>query len=357
MKQHSGNKTVYTVVGMMSGTSLDGLDLAACEFKLTEEGWHHRIVVAETIEYPVNWIRNLSSAHELAGSELTMLDRKYGNYLGEVTAGFIKKHKIKALAVASHGHTIFHRPDLGYNLQIGHGANLAAAARLPVIADFRSTDIALGGQGAPLVPVGDQLLFSDYGACLNLGGFANISFDKNGIRKAGDICPVNIVLNHLSAKKGYAFDEDGRLGESGVLNQSMLEALNNLDFYRQPLPRSLGREWVEEYVYPLLARFPDTTENHLRTYYEHIAQQIAGYTESAGSVLVTGGGAFNGFLLSRMKAYTHAKLEVPDNQLVKYKEALIFAFLGLLRWRNEINCLKTVTGASRDSSSGAIYLP
>jgi anhydro-N-acetylmuramic acid kinase len=356
MKQPSGNKKEYLVIGLMSGTSLDGLDLAACRFTLHKGKWEYSIRHTETVDYPAEWKNKLATAHQLNGAELTHLDRIYGTWLGEAVGAFTQKHQINPDLIASHGHTVYHRPDRGYTLQIGHGGHLAAASGYQTIADFRSTDVALGGQGAPLVPVGDRLLFAEYDVCLNLGGFANISMEEEGARMAGDICPVNIILNRLAEKKGLEYDHGGESGRTGKLNKALLEALNQLIFYAEPLPRSLGREWVEEKVMPLLHHFPDTVENHLCTFYEHIAVQISGYLKDEIRVLVTGGGAFNEYLLEKIRQKSTSMIIIPDIQLVKYKEALIFAFLGLLRFRNEVNCLKSVTGASRNSSSGALYM-
>jgi anhydro-N-acetylmuramic acid kinase len=357
MKLLSGNNHPITVIGMMSGTSLDGLDLASCSFHRSEKGWKYNIEAAETIEYRHGWTERLRTAHRLSGEELIQLDRYYGNFQGEAAATFKAKYNLQADLIASHGHTVFHRPERGYTLQIGHGANIAAITNLPVISDFRSSDLALGGQGAPLVPIGDNLLFGEYDACLNIGGFANISFGNYGTLKAGDLCPVNIVLNHLAQKEGFQYDEDGKIGEKGIINKELLNSLNKLDFYAQPFPRSLGREWVEGHIFALIEKFTDTTINQLRTFYEHIALQIAPFLNPGNKVLVTGGGAFNHFLIDRIRSNTQAVLVIPSDQLVKYKEALIFAFMGLLRWKGETNCLKTVTGARRDSCSGAVHLP
>ncbi len=357
MKQHSGNKNFYPVIGMMSGTSLDGLDIAACLFQESFSGWKYEIIVAETIDYSPEWDKKLRQSHTLSGEELTMLDRQYGVYLGQQVRRFLSKHGIIGGLVASHGHTVFHLPGKGCTLQIGHGAYIAAETGLPAVTDFRSTDIALSGQGAPLVPIGDKLLFGEYSFCLNLGGFANLSFDQNGERKAGDICPANIVLNYLASKHGHNFDKNGDHGRNGIINHELLNALNNLDFYNTPLPRSLGREWVDEYIFPLFRTFPDSTNNHLRTFYEHIALQISRYIVPNSIVLITGGGAFNVFILERLSFFTGAELYKPSDQLIKFKEALIFAFIGHLRFTNKTNCLKSVTGASRDSCCGALYLP
>lgn len=357
MRQHSGNKNSFQVIGIMSGTSLDGLDIAACLFQELLSGWNYEIIVAETFDYSPEWEKKLRQSHTLSGEELTMLDRHYGVYLGQQVRHFLNQHGINGGLIASHGHTVFHSPGKGYTLQIGHGAYIAAETGLPVVTDFRSTDIALRGQGAPLVPIGDKLLFGEYSLCLNLGGFANLSFDQNRKRIAGDICPVNIVLNYLASKLGHTFDKNGDHGRKGIINHELLHALNNLDFYNTPLPRSLSREWVDEYIFPLFHTFPDSTNNHLHTFYEHIAFQISKYIVPNSKVLITGGGAFNGFLMERLSFFTSAELVKPTDQLIKFKEALIFAFIGHLRFQNKTNCLKSVTGASRDSCCGALYLP
>lgn len=357
MKQPSGNKRQYTVIGLMSGTSLDGLDMAACRFRVENGRWNYSILKAETIVYIPEWKNKLAMAHLLDGKGLTALDRSYGTWLGNTVRRFCEEHRIMPDLIASHGHTILHMPERGYTLQIGHGGCLAAASGFMTISDFRSGDVAKGGQGAPLVPAGDRHLFPEFDACLNLGGFANISFEVGNTRSAGDICPVNIVLNYMAEKKGYEYDPDGNMGRSGYLNPGLLEALNNLEFYKQPMPRSLGREWVESSVLPLLQKYPDTIENQMSTFYDHIALQISGFLKKGNSVLVTGGGAFNTYLMERLKNLCGSNLIKPDIMLVKYKEALIFAFLGVLRIRNEVNCMKTVTGASQDSSSGALWLP
>lgn len=357
MKRVSGNSAAYLATGLMSGTSLDGLDLAACRFRLQGGRWEYSFIATETIDYSAEWRNKLSHAPALSSQDLTRLDREYGDYLGLAVREFHKKHQFIPDFVASHGHTIFHQPGKRFTLQIGHGTNLAVAAGIPAITDFRSTDVAHGGQGAPLVPAGDQHLFGEYASCLNLGGFANISYQETGVRKAGDICPVNIILNHLAAKKGMNYDDQGQLGAAGVLNLTLSEALNSLAFYQQPFPRSLGREWVEEHMMPLLEKFPDTPENHARTLYDHISQQIARYLIPGTEVLVTGGGTYNDYLFAQLQEKSGASLIKPADVLVCYKEALIFAFLGVLRWRNEVNCFASVTGASRDSCAGAIYLP
>lgn len=344
------------ILGMMSGTSLDGLDLCLVRISETDGVFSYLIAGAETVPYPGDWLVRLKAAENCNGVELVRMDSDYGRFLGEAASAFLEKNPgEKPLLIASHGHTIFHRPDLGYTYQLGSGASLAAAASLPVVCDFRSTDVALGGQGAPLVPVGDALLFGDYTYCLNLGGFANISFAKNGGRIAFDICPVNYVLNRVAKRAGMNFDAGGKLAASGKIIPELLERLNAIPFYKIPPPKSLGREWAESAIFPVLSS-AYSTEDLLRTFTEHAAMQIGECCNAPGKMLVTGGGAHNHFFVERLRAFSKAEVVVPDAATIDFKEALIFAFLGWLRWNGRVNVLASVTGAKTDSSSGAIYL-
>ncbi len=346
----------YSAIGIMSGTSLDGVDLAGCEFTHQDESWNFRILAAETIPYDENWRSLLGKAHLLHGLELTRLDADYGRYLGKLCYDFIFKHHLHPAIIASHGHTVFHQPAQGFTLQIGSGAQIAAQTRITTVCDFRSLDVALGGQGAPLVPVGDMLLFAHYPFCLNIGGFANLSFNKNGKRTAFDVCPANFVLNSLAKKTGNEFDENGKLAASGNVIPELFDRLNQLDFYHKNPPKSLGREWVETNILPIFS------ENYhpvdlLRTMVEHIAFQIAAATKHAESaeILVTGGGAKNVFLVNRLATFTKHKVVIPDSLIIDYKEALVFAFLGVLRMTEQPNCLVSVTGADIDNIGGAVY--
>lgn len=347
----------YNVIGLMSGTSLDGLDIACCGFTLDENRWSFTIGCAETIPYNGHWKKVLASIESGTALEFVTADIGYGHLLGSVTREFIKKHGIQADFIASHGHTIFHQPEKGITRQIGCGAAIAAETGLPVICDFRSQDVALGGQGAPLVPIGDKLLFGDFNFCLNLGGFANISFDNAGRRIAYDLSPANIVLNHLSRQAGYEYDPEGRLAREGDINQPLLNTFNALPYYHLAFPKSLGKEWVIQHIHPLLLSSNLSVNDLLATFCEHIAMQVARATgeKKGATMLVTGGGAFNRFLIERIRLYSSPEIIIPDNLTINFKEALVFAFLGLRRWRNEANCLRSVTGAAGDSSSGAIY--
>jgi anhydro-N-acetylmuramic acid kinase len=353
MKLRSGNK--YKVIGMMSGTSLDGLDIAAVDFFYSDKGWSFKIIEAETISYTKDWENRLRNSTELSGEKLIQLNTDYGRFLGEKINQFIKETGFVPEIIASHGHTVFHQPENHFTFQVGSGADIVAVTGITTIADFRTGDVALGGQGAPLVPVGDRLLFSEYESCLNLGGFANISFEKNKIRLAFDICPVNFVLNFLAKKKGLLYDKYGELGRKGKLDKELLSKLNNLSFYKQRPPKSLGKEWMDKHFFPIVEASNLSVRDKLQTAYEHIALQISKAAPGKGKMLVTGGGAFNTFLIDRIKKHSQAEIVIPEKIIVDYKEALIFAFLGLLRHLGEINCYASVTGAKRDSSSGVIF--
>ncbi len=350
------NQLKYNVLGLMSGTSLDGLDICHAHIWMSDEKWHFSIFEAVTIAYDEDWKNALQNAHLLPEKELNELSKSYGTFLGETINSFILEHKIASIDfISSHGHTVLHNPTQKITLQIGNGPEIWQHTKITTVCDFRLQDVLLGGQGAPLVPIGDQLLFADFAACLNLGGFANISLTANANRIAFDICPVNIVLNALSQQLGFAYDEDGKIARSGKLIPELLEDLNKLDFYTQNPPKSLGREWVEEHVLPLLHQHQNLP-NAMHTFTEHAAQQIANTLKTTdGHILVTGGGSFNTYLINRINTLSNKKIEVPDATLVNFKEALIFAFLGVLRFSNRPNCLKSVTGARINHSSGRIY--
>jgi len=341
----------------MSGTSLDGVDLAVCEFTESEKKWTYEILFAETYPYSIGWKEKLSHAFTLSGNDVICLDREYGQYLGELINKKLASWNVKPELVASHGHTVFHNPASRYTLQIGHGGVINSITNIPVVCDFRSADVALGGQGAPLVPVGDKILFGEFDACLNLGGFANISFDFKGNRRAFDICPVNIVLNEMVRIYDKEFDDQGGIGRQGKSDVALLKVLNGLPFYQYSFPKSLGREWVEDYFTPIVKNSTCSEYNKLATVYHHIAFQISEIVKKypVKNILVTGGGAKNTFLLELIRQYSEKELIVPQKEIVDFKEALVFAFLGLLNVLGEVNCYSSVTGASRDSIAGAYY--
>lgn len=352
------SKENYNVIGVMSGTSLDGVDLAHIHFSVTNGQWSFEMYENETVAYPEDWIETLKTAVDFPPSALEKLNRNYTNLLGDIIADFIEKNNIKNLdAVCSHGHTILHQPQNGFTLQIGNLPEIAAITGQKVVCDFRVQDVELGGQGAPLVPIGDRILFADSDYCLNLGGFSNVSFEANGQRIAFDISAVNTVLNFYANRLGLDYDDKGNISKSGNLNVELLSVLNALDFYQKQFPKSLGFEYVKEIILPLMERFPISTEDKMHTFTEHIAIQIAqALPNKKGKILVTGGGAYNDFLIERMQLHLpEMQIVIPEKKILEFKEALIFALLGVLKLRNEINVLSSVTGSKYDHSSGKIY--
>lgn len=350
----------YRVIGVMSGTSLDGMDLAYCEFSKQKTGWQYKLKEAFTYNYSEKWRTRLASVYSGSARDLAETHTDFGLLTGEILKVFIQNHNLKPDFIATHGHTVFHNPKAFYSVQIGSGAHTSSRVGLPVVSDFRTADVAKGGQGAPLVPVGDKYLFKQYDACLNLGGFANISFDDaEGCRRAFDISPCNMALNQIAAKDGISMDEDGFKSRQGNIDMDLLEGLNNLEFYWRTGKKSLGKEWYEDHFWPLIKQSKLSVNDLLATVTEHIAFQVARVMSNypKRTILITGGGAFNKYLTERIKASVAEEIILPEKKIIEFKEALIFAFLGVLRMQKEINVLKTVTGATSDSCAGTIHLP
>jgi anhydro-N-acetylmuramic acid kinase len=353
------SKKYWDVIGMMSGTSLDGVDIIYTRISKNIEKYNFKILHAVTIPYPKEWEQKLIRAFTSSTKDIAELNVNYAIYLSGLINEFIRKNKITKIDfIASHGHTIFHKPNEGYTLQIGDGQTISNITGLKVICDFRTEDVALGGQGAPLVPIGDRLLFSEYDYCLNLGGFANISSECKNERIAYDICPVNIVLNHYAKKLGFSYDESGCIAKKGKIDKKLLKKLNDIPFYKASIPKSLGFEFVEDVVFPLIEAFHLNIEDILRTFVAHIVTQIHDALDNSknSKLLVTGGGTFNVFLINELKSITENEIVIPASKIINYKEALIFALLGILRSQNQVNCLRSVTGAMKDHSSGKIFL-
>jgi anhydro-N-acetylmuramic acid kinase len=351
-------KNNYNVIGVMSGTSLDGVDLAHIEFSLKESEWAFEILESETIGYSQSWISHLKLAVDYPEIKLQKLNQEYTKLLATIISTFIEKHTIKNLdAVCSHGHTILHQPQNGITLQIGNLPAIASLIKQIVVCDFRVQDVKLGGQGAPLVPIGDRILFSEYDYCMNLGGFSNVSFEQNGERIAFDISPVNTVLNYYANQLGMDYDDKGQLSRTGKVSEKLLNELNALDFYQQKFPKSLGFEFVKEIVLPIIESFKIPIEDKLRTFTEHVALQTAlALPNKKSRILITGGGAYNDFIIERIQYYLpEMKIIIPSTKILEFKEALIFALLGVLKLRAEINVLSSVTGSKNDHSSGNIY--
>ncbi len=358
---------IYRAIGIMSGSSLDGLDIAFVEFVESNGNWKYEIKVADCFAYDDDWINRLQNATSLNAFDYLVLHAAYGKYIGEKVNEFIEANALhhQVQMIASHGHTVFHSPENRMTSQLGDGAAIAAVTGINVVSDLRAMDVALGGQGAPIVPIGEKLLWKDYDYLLNIGGIANISIKQKDDYVAFDICPANRVLNLLANDAGKKYDDSGNFARSGNINTALLTQLNALDYYKQPYPKSLANNFGTDIVYPLIKSFNLSNEDALRTYVEHIALQI-GYAINNSKfkiqhskLLVTGGGAHNNFLIERIKNVVQSyqmELIVPDKLIVDYKEALIMALLGELRWREENTVLASVTGALRNSIGGAVWI-
>lgn len=346
-----------TILGSMSGTSLDGLDLVLTSFDDNDTKYNYQIIAGETIPYPASWRKKLANADILSSRELFRLDHDYGKYTGELIKNFLKKIRIKPAAIASHGHTVFHEPESYGSLQIGNGHDIYSVTGIPVVADFRSLDIALGGQGAPLVATGDHYLFNEFKYCLNIGGFSNISFrTEDETRLAYDICPANTILNKVSGFLQLKYDKDGNSGKMGAILPELLRELNSFLPEKPAAPNSLGKEILIEKYFPLFEKKSSAAHNVLATLYEHISFQISKQVNNKQNdkILVTGGGAKNKYLIKKIKEKVRNDIVLPDSVLIDFKEGLIFGFLGFLRLNNRINCFSSVTGAKRNSSTGII---
>ena len=343
----------FKVLGLMSGTSLDGLDLALCTFDIIDDIWSFSIERAETIKYSKQLLAKLIEAPKMRAEQFALLDSDLGKFFAKTVVKFLGNENIDL--IASHGHTIFQQPEINFTKQIGAGAAIYAATGIPTACDFRAVDVFLGGQGAPLVPLGDQILFSEHDYCINLGGIANISYVEGDTMKAYDICPVNQVFNYVAEKFNKEYDDSGEIAKKGVLNIGLFQRLNDKPFYAIPPPKSLGREWVEEEVLNEINNY--SLEDFQRTFAEHVAYQIVTSIKGDGkSILLTGGGAYNDFLISLLKQkLVGHKVIVPQPAIIDFKEALIFAFLGIQGALGNITSLSSVTGASRDSLSMAMY--
>jgi anhydro-N-acetylmuramic acid kinase len=380
----------YTVIGLMSGSSLDGLDIVFAELNEQSGGWSYEILQAACYPYDAEWTEKLQNAGQLTALAYQYLHTEYGRYLGQQVKEFIASNDLhfRVQLLSSHGHTVFHDPARRMTAQLGDGAALAASTGLPVISDLRALDIALGGQGAPIVPIGERLLFGEYSLFLNLGGIANLSShirSRPGEEEAGggqregvlafDVCPASRILNLLANLKGKEYDEGGNLATEGRVLEPLLRELNALEYYAQAPPKSLANQFGTEVIYPMIRLSGCSPEDGLRTYVEHICIQIknslsgllspVGHSGKAGNaasphrMLVTGGSALNGFLIGRLRENLSdwpVEIVIPDLTLVKYKEALIMGLIGVLRWREETNVLATVTGACRNSAGGAVWL-
>tara|TARA_R110002049_G_scaffold120471_4_gene274890 strand:- start:1470 stop:2534 length:1065 start_codon:yes stop_codon:yes gene_type:complete len=351
---------VYNVLGIMSGTSLDGLDLALTTFnKDVLNNWSYKIVLAKTLSYPNSLTERLKSCTSLSGLELIQLQNDWTEFVIEQVNRFKLETETPIDLIGNHGHTVFHQINKRLTFQLANNAALAAKTGIRVIGDFRSSDVAMNGQGAPLVPIGDQLLFHHYDACINLGGIANISFESNGERLAYDCCPFNLPLNRYASELGLKYDEGGQLAAKGKVNETLLQELSQIDYFHSTYPKSLGIEWVENHFMNSINKYTLSIADILATLIELFAQIISDAINlsKANNCLITGGGAYNSYFIERLENKTKAQIVVPGYELIEFKEAIIFGFLGVLRSREENNTISSVTGALRSHSSGGLYLP
>ena len=343
------------IIGLMSGTSVDGLDICYVSFDNNDPS-KYEIIDCETIDYDDNLKTKLKNVIEMDNDQIKQIDKEFGEFIGLNVLKFIKKNTLyKADLISSHGHTVFHEPEFSKTLQIGNGEIINKITKIKTVNNFREQDIQLGGQGAPLVPIGDKLLFDNYKYCLNLGGFTNISVKDSRTIYAYDICPLNTVLNHYANKLGYDCDLDGKLSEKGVINIDLLNELNDLEYYKKSYPKSLGLEFVIENIFPITEKYKIKEVDILATYIEHASFQIKRNIDNGSKVLLTGGGTFNDNLIKTLNHDSKINFIVPDKTIINYKESLIFALLGYLKINGKVNCLRSVTGASNDHSSGDIY--
>ena len=353
----------YKIIGLMSGTSIDGLDMCYTHFTKKNGIWSFQVIHAHTIEYPIELVQRLQYATSLNAIDLYDLDQELGAYFSEEVVNFIAQFNIPQKeidAISSHGHTIYHQPEKKITVQIGCGTTIAYKTGIPVINDFRKKDVIAGGQGAPLVPIGDDLLFGNEAVSfLNIGGFANISFKKSNSVEAFDICPANVLINWYMRKLGHSFDFNGNIARSYPIHEQLLEELNSHSMYEQEKPKSLGIEWLERELIPIIEKYDCSIETKIATITEHSAFQIAQRLNQFDlkSVLITGGGAKNTHLITEITKYYSGLIKIPSEEIIDFKEAIIFAFLGLLYLENEVNCLSSVTGAEQNVIGGVLHIP
>lgn len=359
---------IYYVIGVMTGSSLDGIDMAYTKITVENGKYSYEVLIAECVPMPQKW--KLRIEQLVLQNAVTYLKTSayFGHFLGERIAEFIEKHNLKEQLdfIASHGQTVFHQPENLFSSQIGDGAAIARKTGFPVVCDFRSIDVALGGQGAPVAPIADKLFFPKHKLFLNLGGIVNIAVKHNDRFIAFDITAANLALNKVAKLKGADYDHDGNIAANGEVDGRLLEELNGSWYYEKDYPKSLSGGWVSKVMLPTLSRHNISVENKMRTIVEHIGLQINLSMKKIeqkeniqfskdDKMLVTGGGAFNKFLVHRINEMIPVSVVVPDEQTIKFKESILMALMAVLRVRGEVNCLASVTGAERNAIGGAIY--
>lgn len=356
---------VYNVIGVTSGTSLAGLDLVFVALTEVRGKWTYEIKAAERLAYTPEWEEKLGSAANLPARDYLLLNSEYGHYTGHAVKQFISQHQLdhQVHFITAHGHTVFHVPGQKMTAQLGDGAAIAAVTGLPVISDLRAMDVALGGKGAPILPIAEQLLFPDYRYRVNLGENATIAIQKDEQFLAFDICPCNYILDTLAETLGRAYDDEGKLAAGGVTDQPLLGALNGLAFYNEKYPRTLASKFGTGIVMPMIQQHQLSTQGKLNTYTHHIAAQIEKVVkdllpqeeDTSRSLLLTGGGTANTYLVKVIEEVLQPLNITVTTQNEPFRNALMIALLGALRWRQEPNALASVTGAEKDSVGGALW--
>jgi len=349
------NNKTYSVIGLMSGTSCDGIDLAHCHFLKEKNEWRYKMVNAESISYSKELRDKLISCGKTSSLNLKKLDNELGEFFSESLVKFIKKNKISVDLISSHGHTVFHDIQLQLTHQIGNPLIIYINNKVPTVHNFRELDVLHNGQGAPLVPYGERKLFKDYDYCINIGGITNISSLENNKFYGYDICPANIILNKYARELGYDFDLDGKLSMRGKFKEKLFKKLNNLKYYVKSYPKSLDLLYIEKNYDPLFKNYEP--KDILKTYIKHMAYQInSTISKKKSKILLTGGGVFNNQILKNINKFNKldSNFIVPNKKIIIFKEAIIFGFLGLLRFLNKKNVDKSVTGSKNSTSSGLI---
>lgn len=364
----------YSVIGTMSGSSLDGLDIAWAYYNLTDEDTslsvHCTLKAAVTIPFNDEWIARLRALPSGSAYELAWAHTHFGRYCGTLIRQQMDEWQVLPDFIASHGHTIFHYPQAQFTTQIGCGAAIATATGVPTVCDFRTHDISIGGQGTPLAPIADKYLFGGYDFYLNIGGIANISCNVGGKFIAFDTSAANQLLNALARQVGLEYDKDACISYGGQCNEDLLARLRAYPYQHTVYPKSLDNNQIKNDLLPIVLEnaklsVPDT----MRTVVEWIAYEVAKSIEQIQTIeklevkqrtlFISGGGGYHPLLVERIKAYCAAQniqVHIPEQQVIAYKEALLMGLVGVLRIENKPNCLASVTGAAYNSVGGAIYM-
>lgn len=348
----------------MSGSSLDGLDIGIIDIIKKGNELSYEVIRCDTIEYSTEWKKSLTSLPNASAKELANNDMAYSRYMSELIRSFLKEED-QIDYVSLHGHTLFHEPENGFTYQLGNGGVLSARLGLPVVCDFRSKDIGLGGKGTPLAPIVDSYFYNEYEVLINLGGICNLTFLSKKETIAWDVCPCNQLLNFLSEKMNLAYDKDGLIARNGKLNLDFLNILEKNPYYSEKYPKSLDNQYIKQNIIRELDSYTIPLEDQLHTTCIFVARQIKAAIQMAvkslevawpEKILITGGSAHNAFLIQCIKEHcAPSVVSIPDETIINYKEIILMALCAYLRVNNQENTLSEVTGSSRNSIGGAIY--